>query len=222
MCAVLNDLSRWTRLTTMLQTVGPGVLIGALVGMRTVTGAGLVLLLVAALSQPGWLLWRTISGRRLDGRIWDEVSTGSEEILAGTVRTTSVPARVVRHRVLRRRPHFGLVGGRREGPSLAMAVTVVGPGPARRVGVLAAPVPALQRRDAPLVVAVHPERPEVAVLDDRVGPADVAASARDPRWSGPLPTDGSVVGGWWPVAGYALAGLVAGALLGFALMRLVS
>ncbi len=151
-------------------------------------------------------------------RFWEQVVIGSQEIVAGTVSTVSVPGRVLTHRISRGRPHFSILGGRQAGAGLVLPVTVVGDGPPRRVALLSPVLPALQHRDAPLVVALHPERPEVGVLDDRVSVADVAAAARDPRWADRLPTNLSTGGGGWALVACGVAGALLAGVPVFALL----
>lgn len=225
---MLNDLSRFTRLSTFLQLTGPALVIGALVGAQSFFplgeefGAGvLVLIGIGLLGTLGWGVWHSVTIRRMERRFWGEVVTGSEELLAGPP-AAALPARVVRRRVQRTLPAFTLATGRSAAPSIALAVTVVGAGAARRVGLLAPVTPQLWPRGTPLLVTLHPGRPEVAVLEDRVTAEAVAAGAADERWAQPLPSDRGVVGGWSALVALALLGVAAGFLVGLGASFLLS
>lgn len=223
---MLNDLSTFTRLSMFFQLAGVGLAGGALLGAVLLPldpdlGGGVLVLLGAALSLvPAWAVGHAVALRRLERRFWDEVVAGSQELVAGRTAAT-LPARVVRRRRKRVLPAFTLATGRSSGPSLAVAATVVGDGPPRRVGLLLPVTPQLWPRGTALLVAVHPDRPEVAVLEDRV-PADaVAAGASDPRWSQRLPSDAQVVGGWVPLVGVAFVSLLVWGGVGYGLARLL-
>jgi hypothetical protein len=223
---VLNDLSRFIRTSAFLQLLGPGFAAGALVGafvvpLDTAVGAAeLALLGVALLLIVGWAVWHGVTLRRTERRLWDEVAAGSEELLAAPV-GGALPARVVRGRPKRALAAYAMAHGRQPGPAVALAATLVGDGPARRVGLLA-PASAVLPPGAALLVVPHPTRREVAVLDDRVTAAEVAASAADPRWAERLPTDRSVIGGWTVLLACSAAGLVVGAVVGLGIALLVT
>lgn len=222
---MLNDLSTFTRTSIFFQLAGPGFAAGVLVGAVVLPldpelGRGvLVLLGVAFLLIPAWAVGHLLVLRRLERRFWDEVVAGSEELVADPPEA-ALPARVVRRRAKRMLPAFTLATGRAPGPGAAVAATVVGDGPARRVGLLV-PAGAALRAGGPLLVAVHPERPEVAVLDDRVAAQAVAAGAADPRWAQRLPSDAGVVGGWLPLIGVALLSLLVWGAVGCGLAQLL-
>jgi hypothetical protein len=217
---VLNDMSSLARTSILLQMLAPGFAAGALVGSLLVPlDAGidrevLVLLGVAFLLIPSWAVWHVVTMRRHERRLWDDVVAGSQELVDGAVVATPLPARVLRGRAKVGLPAFGLAGGQLPVAAVGMVATVVGDGPARRVGLLV-PAQAVLPPAAPLLLAVHPDRPEVAVLEDRVTREDVAATTTDPRWDQPLPTDRSVIGGWSALVGLAVVGLLAGAALGW-------
>lgn len=223
---MLNDLSTFTRTSMFFQLAGVGLTAGVLGGalvqpLDADLGRGvLVLLGVGFLLIPAWAIGHLVVLRRLERRFWDDVVVGSEELLADPPAAT-LPARVVRRRVKRSLPAFTLATGRTPGPGAAVAATVVGDGPARRVGLLA-PAGAVLRPGAPLLVAVHPDRREVAVLADRVTADAVASSAADERWAQRLPTDARVVGGWLPLIGTALLSLLAWGGAGYGLARLLA
>ncbi|MQW76498.1 hypothetical protein GHK92_11480 [Nocardioides sp. dk4132] len=220
---MLNDVSRRTRLYTFVMGLSVGLVFGPLVAtiarpLDVGTGsviafpvAAIVVMVLASNVMFASLYLDTF-------RFWEQVVIGSQEIVAGTVSTVSVPGRVLTHRISRGRPHFSILGGRQAGEGLLLPVTVVGDGPPRRVALLAPVLPALQHRDAPLVVALHPERPEVGVLDDRVGVADLEAAAHDPRWADRLPTNGSTAGGWGKLVACGLAGALVAGVPVFALL----
>lgn len=220
-------MSTFARTSILLQMLAPGFVAGGLVGAMTApldAGIGrdeLVLIGVAVLGIPAWAVWHVVTLRRAERRFWAEVVEGSQEVVDGSVVPTPLPARVVRSRARAALPSFGLSGGRLPYAAVGLAATVVGDGPPRRVGLLV-PAGALLPPDAPLLVAVHPDRPEVAVLEDRVGPEDVAATVGDPRWAQPLPTDSGVIGGWGALIALAVLGLLAGAALGYGCARLLS
>lgn len=220
---MLNDVSLRTRLYTFVVGLSVGLVCGPLaatiarpfdVGTGSVIAvlvAAIVVLLLASNVMFALMYLDTF-------RFWEQVVIGSQEILAGTVSTVSVPGRVLAHRISRGRPHFSILGGRQAGEGLVLPVTVVGDGPPRRVALLAPVLPALRHHGAPLVVALHPERPEVGVLDDRVSAADLAAAARDPRWADRLPTNGSTAGGWGKLVLCGLAGALVAGVPAFALL----
>jgi len=117
------------------------------------------------------------------------------------------PSRIASHgspaagRVVRTRPE--------RGGTHVVVCTALAPGGARRV-VAATPYAGL-RAGQPVALLLDPDDTDVAVLDDRVGPGDLAAIDADPRWrTWTLPTERRVAGGW---SGVALAGLL-GALAG--------
>ncbi|MEI5673722.1 MULTISPECIES: hypothetical protein [unclassified Nocardioides] len=223
---MLNDLARFARTSVLLQMLAPGFVTGGLLGaflfpLNDEVGRGeLGLMLVAFLAIPGWAVWHVVTVRRMERRFWAEVVAGSQELVEGAVVAVPVPARVVRGRTKPALPAFGLAGGRVPGAAVGLVVTAVGDGPARRVGLLA-PAGVVLPPGAPLLVAVHPERAEVAVLEDRVSAGEVAATVGDPRWEQPLPTDRRVIGGWSGIVGFAVLGLLAGAALGFVCARLL-
>lgn len=222
---MLNDLSTFARTSMFFQLASLGFAAGVLVGAVVLPldpdlGRGvLVLLGVAFLLIPAWTVGHLVTLRRWERRFWDEVVAGSDELVAAPP-AVALPARVVRRRAKRLLPAFSLATGRTAGPGAALAATVVGDGPARRVGLLV-PAAAVLRPGGPLLVAVHPERPEVAVLEDRVTADLVAAGADDPRWAQPLPSDARGVGGWLPLIGVALLSLVVWGGLGCGLALLV-
>lgn len=221
---MLNDLSTFTRRSLLAQMAGPGFAAGGMVGVAVlpldpdVDRDVLAILGIALVLIIGWAVGHVVALRRLERRLWDEVEAGSEELLA---RSPGGPlaARVVRGRA-KHRPAFTLATGRSSGPTVALAATVVGDGAPRRVGLLA-PAGAGLRPGAPLLVAVHPERREVAVLEDRVTADEVARGAADERWRGPLPSDRTVIGGWSPLVGLALLGLAGWAAVGLVVSRLL-
>jgi hypothetical protein len=219
---VLNDLSRQMRLFTFVLGLGLGLILGCFaavldrpleVSSLTVLGYTVVAFLAMAVTGTVMSVWL----HRENSRFLDQAVVGSREIVTGAVSTVSVPGRVIQRQVLRGRPHFTMLAGERPGGGLTLPVTVVGEGPPRRVAVLAPALPALQRH-ASVVVALHPDRPEVGVLDDRVSAADLAAVAQDPRWAERLPSNGTIAGGWGKIVACALAGAVVTGVPVFALL----
>lgn len=206
------------------QLLGPGVAIGATAvsaftsvrigAMLAVVGVGLVLML-------GWTVGTVVRMRRMDAALHDRLARGGSEILSGAVTSLPAPARLVRHRPAPRSAPQ-LLGGQAEGPSDVVVLTTLLPDGPRRLGALV-PRAAGLRRGRSVVVAVHPAEPDVAVLDARVTPTDLAAVDADPRWTTEkLPTDSSVTGGWAALALWALGGLVIGVVLGAAAVALLS
>lgn len=116
--------------------------------------------------------------------------------------------------------------GRASGSGTRTAVLVldvVGDGPPRRVAALVPPDFALGARKQFVSLALHPELPEVAVVDLRADPREVArAAAADTRWgTEKLRSDRMVVGGYLALAAAWLLGLVVGTVLGLIVLGLL-
>ena len=213
---MLNDLKTFVRTSAFLQTFGPGLALGGMLGLTTSITAGLVMAGCGLAAMVLWAIWSVVTLRRAEARLWADVTAGSQEILDGRVQAVRAPGQVVRRRIRRKAPAFVTSRGRMEGPALACAVTVVGAGAPRRVGVLVPGTIGLGLHKAPVMLAVHPERPEVAVLDDRVTREELGAIAGDPRFGAPdVPTDASVRGRWPAIVLMALLGAASGAAVGY-------
>jgi hypothetical protein len=210
---VLNDLARQTRTMLFLQMLGPGLAVGALFAVggehqRLV----LSLFSLGLLAIVGWGVGVLVWTRRVDRRLKETLARAGEELVTG--RVTGVPAvgRVARRRIAARSSSYlAATPHPVPGPSVVLVVTVLAADGPRRVGALVPAMIGLESRRAPVAVLLHPHEREAAVLDDRVTPEQLAAIDADPRWgSETLPTDGSVAGGYLPLAGCALLGLAAG------------
>lgn len=212
---MLNDLSRQTRLSLFVQMLGAGLMFGAIFAVGASIPLALGLLCVGAVVTLGWVVAHVAWTRRAERSARALYARAGEEIVTGQARGVPAVGRVVRRRVALRSPAF-LAGTPHpvEGPAMLLAVTVLADGGARRVGALAPARLGLEARRAPVALLLHPDEREAAVLDPHVTPERLAAIAADPRWQTErLPTDRTVVGGWGPLVGCALAGVVIG--LGF-------
>ncbi len=217
---MLNDLSRQTRTMIFGQMLGPALMFGSVLAVDgehwVVAGFQFGF---GALVMIGWAVGVVVWNRRNDRRFLALLERGGADLVAGRVAGEPAVGTVVRRKLARRSPSF-MVGtdGPVVGPSAALVVTALADGGARRVAALVPAMLALESRKAPVAVLLHPDEPEVAVLDPRVSPQQLAAIAHDPRWATEdLPTDRSVVGGWLPLVGSAFLGLV----VGFGFDRLV-
>lgn len=222
---MLNDLARQTRIMLFAQLLGPAVMFGSVLAVEgehwvlfgSLFGLGIVLTL-------GWAVGVVVWNRRTDRHFRAVLEEGAEALVSGRVAGVPAPGLVVRRKLARRSPSF-LVGtvGPIQGPSAVLAITVLADGGARRVAALVPAMLALHARKAPVAVLLHPEDREVAVLDPRVGQQQLTAIAEDPRWrSETLPTDRSVVGGWLPLLGCALLGVVVGVGLDWLVVTLAT
>lgn len=210
---MLNDLARQTRFMLFTQMLGPALMFGAVLAIdgehwvvaSTLFGLGAVVTV-------GWGIGVALWNRRADRRFRAMLEQGGADLVSGRVAGVPAAGTVVRRKLARRSPSF-MVGtaGPIEGPSAVLAVTVLAEGGARRVAALVPATLALHARKAPVALLLHPHEPEVAVLDPRVSPQQLAAIAEDPRWqSEDLPTDRSVIGGWLPAFACAALGIVVG------------
>lgn len=209
---MLNDLSGFTRLSTFFQLAPLGLFVGAMPSL----GDGRVFLLcfgLGLLLEVVWCVGFLVAIRRIDARMKKAVAAGSAELVGGGVAGKPVLGRVVRTRQARRYDGFLVDPGRIGAPADIVVFTAIGDGPPRRVAALVPATFKLPAGQAALLLA-HPEQREVAVLESRATPAQLAGAAADPRWQAePLPTDRSVVGGWPALALVGIAGAVAGALV---------
>ena len=221
---MLNDLARQTRTTILLQMLSFGLTFGALVGLGSDGTVALVLFAVGLVSMLLWVAGVVVWNRRADRAFKARLVRASDEIVSGRVPAVPAPGRVHRRRIARKHPAY--VASRGEalpGPAVVLAVTVLAEGGARRVGALVPALVGLESRRAPVALLLHPDEPEAAVLDDRVTPEQVAAIAADPRWaSEPLPTDRTVVGGYLPLLGCAVLGVLAGVGLDLLVLALAT
>lgn len=220
----LQDLRGFVRWMVFWQLLGPGVALGALSVSAVVDvriGSMLAVAAVGLLLIVGWSVGTVVRMRRMDSALRERVARGGSEILTGSVTSVPAPARVLRQRAARRSTPQ-LLGGQASGAAdIAVLTALLADGPRR----LAAAVPrsAGLRPGRTVVVAVHPVEPDVAVLDARVAPADLASAEADPRWvTEKLPTDASVAGGWAVLPVWGLAGLVLGAVPAAAAVALLS
>lgn len=210
---VLNDLARQTRTMLFLQMLGSGLMLGALFAIAEEHFTlAIVLALVGLAVTLGWAVGVIVWSRRGDRAFRAMLVRAGEEVVTGKV--TAIPAvgRVHRRRIARREPSYlADTAHPLPAPSVVLVVTVLAEGGARRVGALVPAMLGLEARKAPVAVLLHPHEREAAVLDNRVTPTQVAAIGQDPRWETErLPTDRTVVGGYLPVVGCALAGLGVG------------
>lgn len=213
---MLNDLSGFTRLSTFFQLAPLGLFVGAMPSL----GDGRVFLLcfgLGLLLEVAWCVGFLVAIRRIDARMKKAVAVGSAELVgagaAGSVAGTPVLGRAVRTRRAKGYDAFLVDPGRIAAPADIVVFTAIGDGAPRRVAAL---VPATFKLPAGLaaLLLAHPEQREVAVLESRATPAQLAGAAADPRWqTEPLPTDRSVVGGWPALVVVGIAGVVAGALV---------
>lgn len=209
---MLNDISGFTRLSTFFQLAPFGLFVGAMPFLSDGTvfllcfGLGLLLELV-------WCVGFLVTIRRVDARMKKAVVAGSAELVDGAVAGKPVLGRVVRTRQARRYDGFLVDAGRIGAPAAIVVFTVIGDGAPRRVAALVPATFKLRSGQAALLLA-HPEQREVAVLEERATPEDLAGAANDPRWrTERLPTDRSVVGGWSTLVVAGIAGIVAGGLV---------
>ncbi|WP_309650045.1 hypothetical protein [Nocardioides sp.] len=222
---MLNDLARQTRIMLFCQVLGPAVMFGSVLAVEGEHwGVAVSLFVLGLVLTIAWGIGVVVWNRRADRRFRSLLEQGAADLVAG--RVTGVPAagRVVRRRLARHSPSY-LVGtaGPLDGPSAVLAITVLAPGGARRVGALVPAMLALESRKAPVAVLLHPDEPEVAVLDPRITPQQLAAIGDDPRWRTEwLPTDSSVVGGWLPALACGVLGIVVGVGLDWLVVSLAT
>ncbi|MCW2793026.1 MAG: hypothetical protein JWO76_2124 [Nocardioides sp.] len=209
---MLNDRTRVTRICSFAVTLGAGLMLGALLllsGHETVWlgmfGVGMAIMCLASIGEDHL-------SRRADRSLCAEIVRGSTEIVTGTVIADLVPARVARRRLVKGPPFLLGHPGPLPGKGFIIVATALVDGPARRVGALVPADLLLQlRKGHPVALAVHPVRPEVAVLDPSVDSDQLARIAGDPRWwEDGIPTDLSISGGLLGRLGAYLAGLVVG------------
>ncbi|WP_193609306.1 hypothetical protein [Nocardioides lijunqiniae] len=210
---MLNDLARQTRTMLFLQLLGPAIAIGSFFGIAGEHwGVVLTLFCLGLLVTVGWGVGVVVWARRVDRAFKAVLVRASEELVTG--RVTGVPAvgMVARRRRARRQPSYlASTPSAIAAPAVVLVVTALAEDAPRRVGVLVPATVGLESRNAPVAVLLHPDEREAAVVDDRVTPEQVSAIAADPRWeSAALPTDRTVGGGYLPMLGCALLGLVAG------------
>ncbi len=181
---MLNDIAAFTRWSSFLQTLGPGVAFGGSYAGLVGHPAAFPLLMTGLVLIIAWGVGISVVGRSRERRVVEETVLGSDEIVAGAVVPVPAIGRVVRRRIKADAPAYSAGAPRLPGPAAMVVLEAVGDGPPRRV----------------------------AVLDTAVSPGRLEQIARDPRWGvSPTVTDRSVVGGWLPVFGVALAGLLVGA-----------
>jgi hypothetical protein len=175
---MLNDLARLTRLSSFGQTLGSGLMFGAVFAIPgRHLALGLVLFGVGIVTTLGWMVGVIVVTRRADRALRAEIVRGSTEIVSGAVAATAVPARVVRRRIVRASPAFVL--GRAEpqtGAAIVVVATALTDGAARRVAALVPSALGLQlRRGRPVALVLHPGLPDVAVVDAAADAEHLAA-----------------------------------------------
>ncbi|GEP32964.1 hypothetical protein NSZ01_07320 [Nocardioides szechwanensis] len=223
--AVLNDLSRQTRTMLFFQMLGSGLMFGALFAILDEhLRLALALAVTGLVVTLGWAIGVTVWNRRVDRAFKTMLVRAAEEVVTGKVAGIPAVGRVHRRRIARREPAFlADTSSALPGPSVVLVVTALAEGGARRVGALVPALVGLEARKAPVALLLHPHEREAAVLDNRVTLEQVAAIGDDPRWDTEwLPTDRTVVGGYLPVVGFAVLGLVVGVGLDLALVRLAT
>ncbi len=160
-------------------------------------------------------IWYVLSYTSADKRLIREIEVGSREITGGEVTPLQVVGRIIRSR---RRSAPGFVMSSRESwsPARAYVVSMFGDGKPRRVAML---VPSTIRltNKTPVALALHPGRPEIAVLEDRVDAEQIAQIDADlHRRTEQPPSDWAIAGGW-----VTLCFLPAGVLAGLGLWWLI-
>lgn len=207
---MLNDIAWPTRLLCFGFGAAIGVMCGGLL-VDAGSGASAAMLFVGlGVELVVITVWQAVLGRA-DRRLRRSVVTASGEIATGAVDAVPAIGRVVRRRVARL-PFWMPGRGAGPGPSALTVLTVVGDGAPRRVAALVPAEMALQMPRTPAALLVHPHRREVAVVEDRITPQQVAEIGADPRWSTErLPTDRTVVGGYPALVAALAVGVAAGA-----------
>ncbi|WP_139981138.1 hypothetical protein [Nocardioides litoris] len=204
---MLNDIATPTRLLVGVMGLTVGALLGGPVAGASPLAIGVSVVVAAAVQvvlMTGVVVWL----QRADRRFLAEVERGTGEIARGAVVPQPAIGRVVRQKTVRV-ASWGPGRGTLPPPTGATVLTAVGDGPARRVCALVPSDLGLHHRGVPALLLLHPDRPEVAVLDDRATYDGLVRVDADPRWrTERLPTDRTVVGGY---VGLLLALLVAGA-----------
>lgn len=220
---MINDLSRPVRVAMAAQLLGLGLILAAPASTGSspdlslaVFGVGAAVSLCGAVCFSWWT-------RRADRRIRDDVRSGSPELVRtpvdGRRPPASVPGRVVRHRSARGLPGFAAASPEAvAGEARIVVVTALTAAGARRVVALVPRGVLSLSTGSPVRVLLHPERPDVAVLDTAAAAHQLQAGEADPRWrTAAVPTERSVLGGYLPLAvsgaiglgaGFGLAGIV--------------
>ncbi len=212
---VLQDLARPARLLVAAFGLAVGVMLaGPVAGATSQVALGLLLAGIGL--ETLVVVGSPLLLGRAERRLAREVVAASAEIASGAVAPVPAIGRVVRRRVVDL-PWW--LPGRGAGPGRAAltVLTAVGDGPARRVAALVPADLGLRGVGVPAVLLLHPHRRDVAVLDDRVTGAQLAAVDADPRWrTEALPTDRTVVGGYLALVLAFAAGTAAGTAVGTA------
>lgn len=229
---MLNDLATFTRKIMFFQALPLGLLLALFAvpamgfpdGAMDNLAAMLGLLVAFLVLEVAWAVGVIVTSRRADRRLVAELERGSREIVEGRVRPRTAVGQVRRRRV--KRSQWTDVPGavRASGThTLVVVLDVVGDGPPRRVAALVPPDFALGARKQFVSLALHPELPEVAVVDLGADLREVAeAAAADARWRTEKPrSDRVVVGGYLALAAAWLLGLAAGTVLGLIVLLLL-
>ncbi|TNC47536.1 hypothetical protein [Mumia zhuanghuii] len=216
----LNDRRGFTRRKCFFEAAAVGSWLGALTTWPLHGGdgrllAGFATIGIAVLAVSTFI--SVVGTRWIDRRLKAVIEQGSEEILAGAVVGTPAPGQIVRRYSANGRRAYAMgFPVAADTPADALLLTALLPDGARRVAAL---VPRPFGRAVPGATAcliVHPDRADVAVLDARAAPEDLAAVTADPRWrSADLPTDTSVFGSPRMAVRWTVAGLAGGATLGW-------
>ncbi len=218
---MLNDLARPARLLVAAFGAAVGVMVSGVVA-GAATGAASAALVVGLVLELAVLIGFAVPAARTEQRLRQDVVEGTGEIASGAVDPVPALGRVVRRRVVDLpswSPGRGTVAGR----SGLTVLTAVGDGEPRRVAALVPVALGVVSAGVPAVLLLHPTRREVAVLDDRVTAAGLAAVDGDPRWrTERLPTDRSVVGGVVAMLVASFVGTAAGAGLGALVVTLAT
>ncbi len=227
---MLNDLSSFTRRTLFFQMLPFGLLLSVVLASRaglddTTLKALLVILVAFLVLEVAWCVGVIVVTRRADRRLIAEVERGSREIVEGRVHPRTAIGRVRRRRV--KRSKWTSVPGtdpsERGAYTLVVVLDVIGDGPPRMVAALLPPALILGARKQFLSLKLHPEMPEVAVVDLGVAPQEVAQTANaDPQWCRERPRGNRlVVGGYLALVAASFLGMVAGAVFGSAALILL-
>jgi len=230
---MLNDLASFTRKSLFFQMLPFGLLLPLLFASSlglddAMDDLTVVLGIFAAflILEVAWCVGVIVATRRADRRLIAELERGSREIVEARVRHRTAVGRVRRRRVKRSQWADVPGAGRASEPgshTLVVVLDVIGDVSPRMVAALVPPAFSLGARKQFVSLALHPELPEVAVVDLRADPCEVArAAADDPRWRTEKPrSNRMVVGGYLALAAAGLLGIVAGAVLRFAVLLLL-
>lgn len=230
---MLNDLAAFARKSVFFQMLPFGLLLALIfalsVGLEDAAGDTTVVLGILAtflVLEVAWCVGVIVAVRRADRRLIAELERGSGEIGEGRVRPRAAVGRVRRRRV-KRSKWTGVPGAERVSEpgnrTLVAVLDVIGDGSPRMVAAFVPPDFSPNAREQFLPLALHPELPEVAVVDLRADQREVAQdAAADPRWrTEKRRSNRVIVGGYLALAAAGLLGILAGSVLGFAALMLL-